>query len=93
MDAAERFSRSQAAGELVDQLAERGVSGVATTFVDNSGITRVKAFPLSKLPQVASWGWESRRASTVSAPMTSSPAPGAVRSRWETCESCRTCGA
>jgi glutamine synthetase len=56
MDAAERFSRSQAAGELVDQLAERGVAGVVTTFVDNSGITRVKAFPLSKLPQVASWG-------------------------------------
>ena len=30
---------------LLDELAERGVVGVATTFVDNSGVTRVKAFP------------------------------------------------
>lgn len=56
MDAAERESRSQAAAALVDGLAERGVVGVATTFVDNSGITRVKAFPLAKLAQVAGWG-------------------------------------
>jgi glutamine synthetase len=29
---------------------------VATTFVDNSGITRVKSVPASRLPQLAAWG-------------------------------------
>ena len=29
---------------------------VATTFVDNSGITRVKSVPLDRLPQLAAWG-------------------------------------
>lgn len=56
MDAAERDARGQAAGALIDGLAERGVVGVATTFVDNSGVARVKAFPLAKLPHVAAWG-------------------------------------
>ncbi len=56
MDAAERDSRSQVAAGLMGMLAKRGVIGVATTFVDNSGITRVKAFPLAKLPDVAGWG-------------------------------------
>lgn len=56
MDASERESRSAAAAELVDGLAAQGVVGVATTFVDNSGITRVKAFPLDKLAHVAGWG-------------------------------------
>ena len=56
MDAAERDARGQAAAVLLDGLAEHGVVGVATTFVDNSGVTRVKAFPLARLPHVASWG-------------------------------------
>jgi glutamine synthetase len=29
---------------------------VATTFVDNAGITRVKSVPLMRLPQLAAWG-------------------------------------
>ena len=29
---------------------------VATTFVDNAGITRVKSVPLDRLPQLAAWG-------------------------------------
>ena len=37
-------------------LAERGVVMVATTFVDNAGITRVKSVPLDRLPQLAAWG-------------------------------------
>ena len=37
-------------------LAERDVGMVATTFVDNAGITRVKSVPLSRLPQLAAWG-------------------------------------
>ncbi len=56
MDAAERESRSAAAAGLVEQLAAQGVVGVAATFVDNSGIARVKAFPLERLPRVAGWG-------------------------------------
>jgi glutamine synthetase len=56
MDATQRDSRSQVAAALVGLLTKRGVVGVATTFVDNSGVTRVKAFPLAKLPEVASWG-------------------------------------
>jgi glutamine synthetase len=35
---------------------ERDVGMVATTFVDNSGITRVKSVPASRLPQLAAWG-------------------------------------
>ena len=31
-------------------------SGVATTWVDNSGITRVKAVPLARLERAAAWG-------------------------------------
>ncbi len=38
------------------ELAERGVVGVATTWVDNSGVTRVKAVPLAKLESAARWG-------------------------------------
>ena len=41
---------------LTSVLAERGVVGVATTYVDTSGITRVKAVPLARLPQAAQWG-------------------------------------
>jgi glutamine synthetase len=41
---------------MLAPLADRGVVAVATTFVDNSGIARVKAVPLSRLPQLAGWG-------------------------------------
>ena len=41
---------------LMSVLAERGVVGVATTYVDTSGITRVKAVPLARLPHAAAWG-------------------------------------
>ncbi len=37
-------------------LAERGVVGVSTTYVDNSGVARVKAVPLDRLPHLAAWG-------------------------------------
>jgi glutamine synthetase len=56
VDAAERDSRRQVAAGLMTMLTRRGVVGVATTFVDNSGVARVKAFPLAKLPDVAAWG-------------------------------------
>ena len=56
MDAEERESRRAAAEKMLEPLAEQGVVGVATTFVDNSGITRVKAVPLRRLPDLAAWG-------------------------------------
>jgi glutamine synthetase len=45
----------RAEGMLVE-LSDRGVLAVAATFVDNSGITRVKTVPLDRLPQLAAWG-------------------------------------
>jgi glutamine synthetase len=56
VDVAERQARSAQAEKLVPSLAERGVVMVATTFVDNAGITRVKSVPLDRLPHLAAWG-------------------------------------
>ena len=56
MDSADRAARSSRAQAMVFGLAEQGVVAVATTFVDNAGIARVKAVPLSRLPQLAGWG-------------------------------------
>jgi glutamine synthetase len=52
----ERNRRSARAESLVPALAARDVVALATTFVDNSGIARVKAVPLTRLPQLAAWG-------------------------------------
>ncbi|WP_344570091.1 glutamine synthetase family protein [Streptomyces axinellae] len=38
------------------RLAEAGVHGTALTWVDNAGITRVKAVPVGRLPQAVSAG-------------------------------------
>ena len=56
MDGAERQARRAYAEELLPGLAQRGIGMVATTFVDNAGITRVKSVPLDRLPQLAAWG-------------------------------------
>ena len=56
IDQTERDSRAVAAATLLGPLSERGVVGVATTFVDNSGVARVKAVPLDRLPHLAAWG-------------------------------------
>jgi len=57
MEQPERDARAAHAGRIAADLAERGtVSGVAVTWVDNSGITRVKAVPLAKLQRAAAWG-------------------------------------
>ncbi|HWI01447.1 MAG TPA: glutamine synthetase family protein [Propionibacteriaceae bacterium] len=56
MDVLERQARSAQAEKLLPSLAESGVVMIATTFVDNSGITRVKSVPLHRLPQLAAWG-------------------------------------
>ena len=54
--------------------------GVATTFVDNSGI-RVKAFPLERLPTVAAWGGKPWRREPPDLPTTICGEPGAVFDR------------
>ncbi len=57
VDIGEREARSAQAERLVrTTLVERDVGMVATTFVDNSGITRVKSVPARRLPQLAAWG-------------------------------------
>jgi glutamine synthetase len=44
------------AEELIAELAARGVTAVALTWVDNAGITRVKAVPTARLERAARWG-------------------------------------
>jgi glutamine synthetase len=56
VDLADRERRRARAEELVPELADRGVVAVATSFVDNSGISRVKSVPVDRLPSLASWG-------------------------------------
>lgn len=56
MDEQQREAQAETARRLRDDLAERGVVGVAVTWVDNSGVTRVKAVPLAKLESAARWG-------------------------------------
>ena len=52
----ERARREARARELEGEMAARGVVGVAATWVDNSGVTRVKAVPLGRLAHAAAWG-------------------------------------
>ncbi|GAB2481512.1 type I glutamate--ammonia ligase [Jatrophihabitans fulvus] len=51
-----REQRASRARDLAPVLAEQGVVGVAVTWVDNSGITRVKAVPLARLEHAAARG-------------------------------------
>ncbi|MEV0681319.1 glutamine synthetase family protein [Actinosynnema sp. NPDC050436] len=56
MDTAERDHRQAQATALLDGLADRDVVAVAITWVDHSGIARVKSVPLDKLPRAAAHG-------------------------------------
>src|SRR3954452_4983207 len=56
VDLADRESRMSRAEDLVRDLADSGVVAVATSFVDNAGISRVKSVPLDRLPALAAWG-------------------------------------
>lgn len=56
MDLSEREERQTRAEALLPRLAEQGVVAVVTSFVDNSGISRMKSVPLARLPQLAAWG-------------------------------------
>lgn len=44
------------AQELGSALAEAGVRAVALTWVDNAGVTRVKAVPVDRLEAATTWG-------------------------------------
>ncbi len=52
----DRAEFSRRAKERAAHLADQGVELVALTFVDNSGIARVKAVPVTKLASAAKWG-------------------------------------
>lgn len=56
MDLVEREERRSRAAAMIGSLAAQGVDMVATTFVDNSGIARVKSVPLRRFPDLAAWG-------------------------------------
>jgi glutamine synthetase len=56
VDTAEREHRRALAVDLMDDLLERDVVAVALTWVDHSGITRVKSVPLAGLPRAAADG-------------------------------------
>jgi glutamine synthetase len=56
MDEQQREAQAATARGMQADLAGRGVVGVAVTWVDNSGVTRVKAVPLAKLESAARWG-------------------------------------
>ena len=52
----ERTRRAAAARQAAADLAARDVTGVAVTWVDTAGVTRVKAVPLTRLAHAAAWG-------------------------------------
>src|SRR3954447_15288537 len=56
VDLADRERRRRQAASLLPALADRGVVAVATSFVDNSGISRVKSVPLDRLPTLGPGG-------------------------------------
>ena len=56
MDLVDRDRRLSRAESILADLADRGVVAVATSFVDNAGISRVKSVPLDRLPALAAWG-------------------------------------
>ncbi|GIH80917.1 glutamine synthetase family protein [Planobispora longispora] len=56
LTAPERARRAGQARTAAAGLAADGVEATAVTWVDTSGITRVKAVPLARLEQAAAWG-------------------------------------
>jgi glutamine synthetase len=52
----DRRGLGERAGDAAAALAGRNVRGVALTWVDNAGITRVKTVPVARLAHAAAWG-------------------------------------
>lgn len=44
------------AGRMADELAERGVLGVVLSWVDTSGVNRIKTVPVARLASAVAWG-------------------------------------
>lgn len=56
LDGPTRERRRAAAAHSLERLAGQDVVGVALTWVDNAGLTRVKAVPVERLEHAAVWG-------------------------------------
>jgi len=56
MEQLERERQASLARQVAVDLATKSVVAVALTWVDNSGITRVKAVPVGRLERAAAWG-------------------------------------
>jgi glutamine synthetase len=56
MDQQERARHAATARNAAGELAARGVTAVAVTWVDTTGVTRVKAVPLARLEHATAWG-------------------------------------
>lgn len=52
----DRVRRTEQAGEVVARLRDDSVSMVALCWIDNTGVTRVKAVPVSRFEHAAGWG-------------------------------------
>jgi glutamine synthetase len=55
-DAMWRADQGRRAEAIAGDLASVGVDGVALSYVDNAGITRVKTVPVARLAHAAAWG-------------------------------------
>lgn len=56
MDARWREDQEGKGRAIATRLVEEGIEGVALSYVDNAGVTRVKAVPAKRLPHAAAWG-------------------------------------
>lgn len=56
IDPTTRGERERRGTKLAEELAAADVHGVALTYVDTAGITRVKGVPLARLARAAGWG-------------------------------------
>ncbi|HEY2949632.1 MAG TPA: glutamine synthetase family protein [Micromonosporaceae bacterium] len=52
----DRQLRGERGRQIGDELSRTGVRSVALTWVDNAGITRVKAVPVARFGHAAAWG-------------------------------------
>ena len=52
----DRRALAEAGRERAEELSAGGVAAVAVTWVDNAGVTRVKAVPTARLPHAVAWG-------------------------------------
>jgi glutamine synthetase len=56
VDARWREDQERKGRAIANALAADGIDGVALTYVDNAGVTRMKAVPVGRLAHAAGWG-------------------------------------